>query len=105
MRFHNGLIRSSRMRDPARGAFGRMRLAGFCRISCAHAYTVAASTPTTNSATPGRSVQPVVCQAYVRHHIQASQYDEQERRNAKEACDQAESTADQAGEQREQQVS
>ena len=31
--------------------------------------------------------------------------DEQERRNAKEACDQAESTADQAGKQREQQVS
>ena len=53
----------------------------------------------------GRSVQPVVFQAYVRHHIQASQYDKQERRNAKEAYNQAESTADQAGEQREQQVS
>ena len=98
MRFHNGLIRSSRMRDPARGAFGRMRLAGFCRISCGkHADH--------EQRDSGRSVQPVVCQAYVRHHIQASQYDEQERRNAKEACDQAESTADQAGEQREQQVS
>ena len=53
----------------------------------------------------GRSVQPVVFQAYVRHHIQASQYDKQERWNAKEAYNQAESTADQAGEQREQQVS
>ena len=105
MRFHNGLIRSSRMRDPARGAFGRMRLAGFCRISCAHAYTVAASTPTTNSATPAVPYS----QSYAKRTSGITYKPRNTTsRNAgmpKEACDQAESTADQACEQREQQVS
>ena len=51
-----------------------------------------------------RAVQPVVFQPQTGHHIHALQYDQQERRNAKEAGDQAEAAADEAGEQREQQV-
>ena len=51
-----------------------------------------------------RTVQPVVFQMHAGHHVHALQYDQQERRNAKEAREQAEATADEAGEHREQQV-
>ena len=37
IRFQTGLIRSSRIREPARGAFGRISAAGVMRISCTHA--------------------------------------------------------------------
>ena len=37
MRFQTGRIRSNRMREPARGAFGRSSEAGVCLISCTHA--------------------------------------------------------------------
>ena len=65
---------------------------------------VAASTPTTNSAMPSEPYSQSYSSRRPGHHIHALQYDQQERRNAKEAGDQAEAAADEAGEQREQQV-
>ena len=49
---HTGLIRSSRMRAPAFGAFGRISAAGVCRISLRQASAVATPTPTMNNRMP-----------------------------------------------------
>ena len=51
-RLHTGRIRSSNMRAPAFGAFGRINAAGVCRISSRQASAVATPTPTTNSTMP-----------------------------------------------------
>ena len=56
-RFQMGVMRSRRMRAPARGALGRMSDAGVSLSTWRHAMNVAPTMPTAKSATP-RSALP-----------------------------------------------